>query len=340
MNTHNKTTFHMYNEHTAPMENAPVPYIKCGKHDVVCQNLKGFTRFCDKLFSNKKDGVYDGLKAFIRKLCDEPKGGDRTSSVISHVCEMAYRMAIQKGGWEVDNHIAYLSTVAFHKMIKDHKYIKTHSHKEVDDLDWIPMPGNGHNRSELKDIIHKGIEILQRLYPDDARIIEGMYKGYDNDNDALAEFVDRENDQAFRTAKTRAKARMRRILLDLMGRGPDRPGDGPGNVLFNLITFNNINDFRYSNFIKPMDYEWNKLKSNNYVLFSSHNITFKATHYHSFHNNNYKAIRSSAHGSSNANDRYTRLMTCIFDEMPLRDSDRQMIGRFFRTNPEWLKAAA
>lgn len=343
MNTHNKTTFHMSNQLTTPMENGTNPYIKCGTNGVICQDLKGFILFCKRLFGDKDPHEYSDLKQYIQGKCKGFGGDDLVYAVISHVAIMAYQKATQKGGWETEkNHKAYLMTIAKNEIRRVFKERKKNSYKDLDGHEWIPMAGNGYERSEMMEIIGIAIKQLRRSYPADARIIEGMYQGYDKDNDALAEYVGRKNNDAFRAAKTRAKARMRKILLEVLGRGPDGPGIDLGNrkVYSSNNHRNIIALFNYTPIIEH-DYEVIECKFERRSDFFSLNIdTLESRKNNKYYTYNKNPFDSSSFGSNTSHDGYTGFMKSIFEEISIGDFERLLKGHGFRKNLEWLKEAA
>lgn len=328
---------------STPMEHGTNPYIKCGTDGVICQNLKDFILFCQRLFGEKDPHEYSDLKKFVEGRCKDFGGDDLVFAVISHVALMAYLKATKKGGWETKkNHRAYLMTIAKNEIKRVCMDRMKHNHNELDGREWIPMAGNAYERSEMVEIIRKAIKKLRRSYPADALIIDAMYLGYDKDNDALAEYVGRKNDEAFRTAKTRAKTRMRLILLEMLGRGPDGPGSGPGNVKLNSSNYyRNINESLRSTRIIEIDYEFIECKYEKLSkCFSLKPDTRKYERNNKSYIHDENTSGSSIYGLNISHERCIGFMKSIFEEISNGDFERLLKGHGFRKNLEWLKDAA
>jgi hypothetical protein len=210
----------MSNKHAEPMENATPPLIKCGKSGVICEDRMGFDSFCESLYGDKNPHVYRGWREALRDMCKKYKVDVDLREIIGHVCEMALQKATAKGGWHVDNHIAYLMTVAKNKIKKAWEYSKTHDHKDIDICGDFLFTGDVFKGFEIREIVQKSIKIFEKRHPNDLCFILAFQEGY-YENDVLSRYLGLENDAKFRKAKQRAKDRMRAVVLDVMGRGPD-----------------------------------------------------------------------------------------------------------------------
>ncbi|NDC77296.1 MAG: sigma-70 family RNA polymerase sigma factor [Chitinophagia bacterium] len=209
----------MPNKHAVPMENVPAPFIKCGKSGVICMDHLGFEWFCERLYGDKNPDLYDALRRYIERTCRKFQVEVEVREIIGHMCEMALQKATAKGGWHVDNHIAYLMTVAKNKINKSWEYFKTHNHKEIDICEEFLFTGDVFKGFEIREIVQKSIKILEKRHPNDLCFILAFQEGY-YENDVLSRHLGLENDAKFRKAKQRAKDRMREVVLDVMGRGP------------------------------------------------------------------------------------------------------------------------
>jgi|GEM_PF-2946357 len=296
----------MANQHAQPMENAPVPVIKSGDK-TICKDAKDFDLICKKLLGQKEPGEYEGLKMYIVKKCGMFHMQEKVYEVIGHVCEVAYRKATVEGGWQVDNHIAYLYRVAKNKIYKELKAKKKAFHEFGEEYDDYGNEKDVNGAWENQEIIQKSMKLLKKKYPNDFLIIQAMYGGYEK-NEELAKVVGRTNDAAFRKAKDRAKDRLKEAVLDVMGRGPDR--------------FRMMND---------KTYEF-KYISNKNIFITDFNIYIP--------NKNKKQgqdiIIAINQELESIHDRYVKFIRSIFEDVLEMDEE----GHNFTVKPEWLKAAA
>lgn len=210
----------MSNQHAAPMENTNVPVIMCGKSGVICMDHMGFGLFCGMLYGDRNPNVYADLREYIEQTIRKYKVEVNVREIIGHMCEMALKKATANGGWQVDNHMAYLTTVARNKIAKEYEYMRSHSHREIGICEEFLISGDVYTRSETKEIIQKSIRILEKIYPRDFLIIQAMLVG-NYENDTLSRHLGLDNDAKLRKAKQRAQDRMKEVVLDVMGRGPD-----------------------------------------------------------------------------------------------------------------------
>jgi DNA-directed RNA polymerase specialized sigma24 family protein len=208
---------------TTPLENGDNPYIKCSTEGVICMDRKGFDLFCGKLYGDRNPDEYRGLRENIKRVIRDYDMEVDVKEIIGHICEVALCMATSKEGWYVDNHIAYLTTVARNRVIKMKKYHATHRCTDIELCHEFMAPGDAFKSSEDSEIIEKSLEILKKRHRNDYLFIEGLKMGHFKNED-LARHLNRENDAKFRKAKQRALDRMREIVLEVMSRGPDGIG--------------------------------------------------------------------------------------------------------------------
>lgn len=326
----NKTKSHMSNNHTSPKENGAFHYIKCSKYGVICLDKKGFDLFCEMLYGDRNPGKYEALRTRIKGIIREYRLEVDVKEIIGHLCEMASRMATSKEGWYVDNHISYLTTVAKNRVGKLKKNRTSHSNKVIDLRGEFMASGDAFKSYEEREIIEKSLRILMKLSTRDFLFIEGMKIGH-YENDALARYLNMENDAKFRKAKQRAMERMKKVVLDVMGRRPDGFGMAP--------------DIHASYSIPAMP---NRPYALGLYSHNDDNHGFSFPYHSNMHANSvymhattpYDLLESSAGGSVNARDAHSILLTFIvqMDDKPKEAEPLNAHG--FRTHTECLRGAA
>jgi hypothetical protein len=255
------------------MENGTNPYIKCGMNGVICMDRKGFDLFCGKLYGDRNPDVYRGLRNNIEKVIRDYHMEIDVKEIIGHICEMALCMATSKEGWYVDNHIAYLTTVARNRIFKLKKYNTSRNYTDIHLCEEFMAPGDAYKASENREIIQKSLEILKRRYHNDFLFIEGLKMGH-YDNNELARYLGRENDAKFRKAKQRALDRMREVVLDVMGRGPDgfRMLSKNNSYQTDILMKNNLT-FNIKYVTRDIQFEENNEKSSKLINFIFNGIS-------------------------------------------------------------------